>query len=91
MSMTIKVNLPYSELSQEKIVVTITESDIRTSLEEQCELSCGQCDSDCPVYRANGGKVPLVDGQYGMKCKCLRDGNKMLEFLRKQLKKGVIA
>ena len=89
--MTIKVNLPYSELSKEEIDVTITESDIRQSLQDQCELACLQCDVDCPVYRANGGKVPLASGKYACKCKCLRDGDKMLEFLREQLQKGVIS
>lgn len=70
----------------------ITDADLAEELHDICELEHSSCNIDCPVFKANGGAV-VKDRtawykQYG--CACFKNGSKMLEFLRKKQKEGML-
>lgn len=57
----------------------ITDKEIEIELYEICDREHSSCNSDCPVYKINGNKVPDTVND----CDCFKSGSKMLEFIRK--------
>ncbi len=67
---------------------SITDADLRNELYEICDRVHSSCNSDCPVYKINGNKVPdtTFDFKVNRGCDCFKSGKNMLEFIRnKQL------
>jgi len=58
----------------------ITDKDLEEDLVNICENEHAECNSNCPIFKINGDKVPWV----GNNCECFKDGKKMVEFLRKR-------
>lgn len=93
MNLTVRVDIPISTLfAHTAPEVHITEVLITESLRETCEANHSSCDSACPVYRANGGKVPLEEGAKDKyrECICFKSGREMLAFLKTQHERGMI-
>ena len=62
----------------------ITDKDIANELEEICWNVHASCDTNCPVFRLNGNKIPVDDdSRYG--CSCFKDGEKMLNFVKSKI------
>jgi len=57
----------------------ITDKDISDGLSEICDKVHSSCDEECPVFEKNDG-VPWTEDQSN--CKCFKNGDAMLEFLR---------
>lgn len=91
MNLQMRFEIPVSAVcgDGDQIVITLTESDLVESLHDTCEMVHGGCDNGCPVYQANGSKIPRSKKK-NENCKCFRDGRKMLAFLRKQYDEGII-
>jgi len=66
----------------------ITDKDLANEFYEVCESVHASCDSECPVYRLNGNKVPDTanDFKANRGCDCFKNGTAMLKFTRKKLK-----
>ena len=62
----------------------VTDSDIEDELREICEREHSSCNSNCPVYVANGYEAPIEKGHWGG-CDCFKSGEDMLAFLRENL------
>jgi len=62
----------------------VTDEHIKGVLYEICDRVHSGCDSECPVYRLNGNKVPDTanDFEVNRGCDCFKNGAKMLEFIR---------
>ena len=65
----------------------VTESDLKDVLYDICDTEHSSCNSNCPVYEANGGE-PLWNPKH-TDCQCYRDGGKMLAFLTNNLKQSM--
>lgn len=67
----------------------VTDMDIANELYEVCEREHSQCNSDCPVYRLNGGKAPdtAKDFMENRGCDCFKNGISMLKFIREHAEK----
>ena len=63
----------------------ITDEDIKSELLEICNRVHSSCDSECPVYRLNGNKVPDTANDFKVNrgCDCFKNGSAMLDFIRK--------
>jgi hypothetical protein len=59
------------------IDIKITDEEIAIELNEICQSIHSTCDSDCPVYRMAGNKMP-----HGGGCECFGNGKMMLEYIR---------
>ena len=61
----------------------ITDTDIEEELYEVCDRVHSSCDSECPVYKKNGGPVnshrPFKENRG---CDCFKSGKAMLAFIR---------
>lgn len=53
-------------------------------LTEICERVHASCDSGCPVWVANGGRIPFRGTGRNRECMCFKGGTEMLKFLRKK-------
>jgi len=95
MDLTLKVYVPLKTVCESTLPsVLVSEADITDALRENCECNHSSCDSDCPVFKANGGKVPLgkPKGKFREReCICFKDGREMLGFLKDEYKKGMIS
>jgi queuine/archaeosine tRNA-ribosyltransferase len=62
----------------------ITDEHIKSELYEICDRVHSSCDSECPVYRLNGNKIPdtVNDFKVNRGCDCFKSGANMLEFIR---------
>lgn len=62
----------------------ITDEHIKAELYEICDRVHSSCNSECPVYRLNGNKVPDTanDFEVNRGCDCFKSGTDMLEFIR---------
>lgn len=57
----------------------ILDCDIEEALYDICDAVHSSCDSQCPVFASNLGRIPKgKDGE----CKCFKNGQKMLAFMR---------
>lgn len=68
----------------------ISDNMIERELYDICDKTHSSCDGDCPVYRANGNEVPTAVTGKWYDCSCFKDGKKMLRFLRKANKEGLL-
>ena len=68
-----------------------TDEDIKIELHEICDRNLRSCNTDCPVFKRNGNKVPAKPDNFFTwhwlstnfpVCDCFKSGSKMLEFLR---------
>lgn len=50
-----------------------------------CQSIHPDCDIYCPVFEINDNKIPLNKKGKGNKCKCFKDGNKMLNFIKHKM------
>ena len=63
--------------------VQVTDDDIADELYEICSRVHASCDSECPVYRINGGPVNLHKPfEENRGCDCFKAGHAMLRFIR---------
>lgn len=86
LNIKITASIPMTNLDKDSHTVVVTESDVRSSLQEKCEIyGCGMT---CPVYAANGGDVPKAARKGSIGCGCRQNGVKMLEFLRNKASRG---
>ena len=62
----------------------IEDSDIYDALYDICDREHSSCNSECPVYAANGNAVPdaVHDFNINRGCDCFRNGKAMAEFIR---------
>lgn len=59
----------------------VTQDDIEDELYEVCSSVHSSCNEECPVYAANGNRIP--NKQRSMAgCDCFKNGAAMLRFLR---------
>jgi hypothetical protein len=65
---------------------TITDRDLADALYVICDDTHASCDSNCPVYEANGNEAPGSDKPFDENrgCDTFKNGMAMLEFLRKK-------
>ena len=70
----------------EKLVkqLPFTDKDIEIELYEICDREHASCNSNCPVYKRNGNKIPDTahDFKVNRGCDCFKSGSKMVEFLK---------
>ena len=63
----------------------VEDKDIDSVLTKICENQHASCNEACPIYAANGNKVPLVKvrcfSQNKMDCQCFKNGAAMRSFL----------
>ncbi len=60
---------------------SITDKDLKETLEEICWEVHAFCDTSCPVFEINKG-IPFNKDKSN--CICFKNGHKMLGFLRKE-------
>lgn len=62
----------------------ITDADLVHELFEICDRVHSSCDSECPVYKINGNKVPDTANDFKVNrgCDCFKSGENMLAFIR---------
>lgn len=69
----------------------VTDGDIAMALHDVCESVHSSCDSECPVFKINGG-VPLeTQGRGNLRrkeCSCFKHGSAMLAFIREKMDQG---
>lgn len=76
----IEIEIPMETvIGHERHTITLGPDDIAYALYEVCCSEHSSCGYACPVWRANGGQVPMLHGN----CACFEDGVAMLAFLRK--------
>ena len=92
MNLTLKIEVPIdlSVLCSEQTTITLKSKDFKDALYEVCLSQHSSCNDECPVYRENGGKVP-IDKQWQNECSCFKDGGEMMKFLREKHQKGKVS
>ena len=77
----------HSHAQEQDMLYLISDDDLVKELFEICDTEHSSCTDNCPVYKANGSKVPWgpdMDGE-GETCTCFKSGKAMLDFLKNRL------
>lgn len=72
---------------------TVTDRDLADALYEICDNTHASCDNNCPVFEANGNKVPDTANDFNKNCGCdtFKNGMAMLTFIRSKKKDTFVA
>jgi hypothetical protein len=71
--------------------LVVTKEEIYEKLTEICEREHSSCNSDCPIFKLNGGKALNQHNKKETKwndwygCDCFKNGKAMYDYIREHL------